>query len=390
MAFTATEASMASNPGPATMEYPYCAVVGYYRRAIVAPMERIEAKSASHVLTLPNAGTGVSTGLRRHYETIAVGELGAVWARRKLVVASILIALAIAETWLELTGLHYTGQAIIRPTFVREETAAAARTRPVAAAEAASLIESAAELIRSRSVASAVVTRLALDRDPGFTRPSFVVRKLSEFMHSSPVGRKLEQFVESVSSSLIARKLAELRAAVGLNSGPPDPDAAHDSAVTALMRDTKVSNDFRSYLITVSVTASDPAHAAMLANAIAAEYSREQAVQQLAESLAAAQQRLSDISVVYGPQHPSYLKARADVTSLESRLHTLRDPTAAFARPDLAGFDGGIAQSLMRAEKVMVPSGPNKKLVLAVAAVIGLGVGAALAMLFGRLRRRAV
>jgi uncharacterized protein involved in exopolysaccharide biosynthesis len=167
--------------------------------------------------------------------------------------------------------------------------------------------------------------------------------------------------------------LTRAAAAAGISNGPP---SAHDAAVARLLGQVKVTNDLRSYLISVSVTAADPARAARLANAVATEYLRGQALTQAEESYAASKREANDLSAVYGPRHPAYLDARAKQTRAEQLLTAVRDaPSEALGSEAIV-----IGQTLLPAEKVLVPSGPNAAIVFAIAAMLGLLAGLALAL----------
>src|SRR5260370_6464514 len=140
------------------------------------------------------------------------------------------------------------------------------------------------------------------------------------------------------------------------------------------MRQVRVPAEPRSYLISVVVTAADPERAAKLVNAVAAEYLRTKKLKELAATRSAAEHELADASYVYGPRHPSYLRALAKVEQLEAQIRTIGDAstTADLIKP-AAGY------SLIPAHKVMKPSGPNVSVVLALAILAGLSLGICLA-----------
>jgi hypothetical protein len=97
-----------------------------------------------------------------------------------------------------------------------------------------------------------------------------------------------------------------------------------DLAVNELMRKITVASEPRSYLISVTTTAGDPERAATLANTVASEYHRGQMLQQLADTTAAAEHELTQLSSVYGVRHPSYVLARTRLGTLQNRLILLR------------------------------------------------------------------
>jgi uncharacterized protein involved in exopolysaccharide biosynthesis len=301
--------------------------------------------TASVNFSVPTGEPG-SPGPRDRYEQITWKLLQSLWTQRRLVLACIATSLATSFAGLAYVGPRYTSEALIHITFTREEPNTAVRAAPVAAMDAGIMVESAARLMHSRALASAVVSRLALDR-------------------------------ETPPHSRFAGILARAQAFAGI-SEPPLP--AHETAVTRLLGQVKVTNDLRSYLITISVTAADPARAARLANAVATEYLRGQALRQAEESYAAAEREANDLSAVFGPRHPQYRDARAKQSRLEQQLAALRD-----APIETVGTEAiVVGQTLVPAETILVPSVPNAAIVFSVAAALGLLAGIGLAVLCDR------
>jgi capsular polysaccharide biosynthesis protein len=289
--------------------------------------------------------------LRAHYEGVVRDTLWIIWHRKLLVAAILVAALALASIALVLVGPRYTGEAIIQLSFSREESSGA-KSQPIVSMEAAAIVDSAARVIRSRATASAVVARLGLDKDPTFTQQSFSWRLLSS-----------------------------VRAALGMEQALPPRD--HDLAVSALMQQVAVTNEPRSYLISVVVTTRDPERSARLANAVAFEYLRAQMLQRLTETYAAVEGEVAELSAVYGMHHPDpkYLDARAKLERLQARLSALRQGEP---DEDVVNLVSSQRGQLLPAETVMVPSGPNIVLVLALTAGAALVLGAWLAVLLGR------
>jgi hypothetical protein len=214
-------------------------------------------------------------------------------------------------------------------------------------------VDSTARIIRSRGTASAVVSVLGLDTDPAYTR-----------------------------LSLPARALSSAWSFFGLPAPTP-----RDLAVARLMRQTTVTNDPRSYLITVAVTASDPERAAQLANWVASEYLRGRLRQQAIEAYAVAEREMTALSSVFGPRHPSYLNGSAKLGDLKAGLAAAREGVAteereAVVAQDMVRFAAG--QSLLPAEAVMIPSGPNAMLLFALTILAALAVGILLSLLAER------
>jgi uncharacterized protein involved in exopolysaccharide biosynthesis len=241
---------------------------------------------------------------------------------------------------------------MIQFNFVREEAAKDTKIAPTASVDATAVLNNAAPIIRSPATADAVVTRFDLDSDPAFAR-----------------------------GSLLWQAFSSVRSLFGFKEQQP---SAHDLAEQQLMRRIAVTSDPRSYLVSISVTASNPEWATKLANAVALEYLRGQLLQQVTESYAAAERELSDISAIYGSRHPAYQGAKTKLEALRSRLLSLRQ----------VSFDESVAsrvtgQSFVAAQKVMIPSGPNIILVLGLTALAELSIGAWLALQPWRFRRAA-
>ncbi len=265
--------------------------------------------------------------LRVHYEEVARETLGILWHQKLLIVGILFAALLFASIFLVLIGPRYTGEATIHLNFTREEPTTGTKIQPIASIDAVALVDGAIRVIRSRATASAVVARLGLDKDPEFARESNVWRVFS-----------------------IVRTL------FGLAAVEP---SQRDFAVNELMRKITVASDTRSYLISVATTAGDPERAARLANAVALEYLRGQMLQQLADTQAAAERELTQLSSVYGVRHPSYVLARTRLDTLQNRLTALRD-----GPPDDDTVRLVIGQSFVAAEKTLVPSGPRIILII--------------------------
>ena len=273
--------------------------------------------------------------LRSHYTGVVFETLQALWKYKFLIVGMAFAAVVLAAVALALVGPRYTSEAIILLNFVREESTSSAKVAPTATVDAAALVDRAARVMRSRATASAVVSRLGLDKDKEFAREPLQLRMLSE-----------------------------LRTALGMKTQTPP---AYDLAVTELMRRIRVTYEPRSYLISVAVTTGNPEQTALLANAVALEYLRGQVLQQLTDADAALERELAQLSLVYGERYPGYILGRTKLENLRTMSSAFRDQQFTDAAAQLA-----VGQTFIAAEKMMVPSGPN------VLPVLGLAVGGAL------------
>lgn len=286
---------------------------------------------------------------RVHYENALHEKLAILWARKLLISAIVGVALVLQSIALVLLGPRYTGEAMIQLSFTREEPATGARSQAIAALDAAAVADSKVRLIRSRATASAVVTRLELDKDPSFTR-----------------------------LPLSWQVFSTVRSAFGLAQPVP---SNQDLAINYLLEDMAVNNEPRSYLISISFTTPDPQRSAQLANTVAVEYLRGQLVQQLSESYAAIEREVGELASVYGVNHPSYLGGRAKLQRLQARLTALREGTS---DEDLSKLVVG--QSLIPADQAVIPSGPKILLMLGLAGGVALVAAAWLALLLSRRR----
>jgi capsular polysaccharide biosynthesis protein len=302
---------------------------------------------------MPLKKTNAIHAPRIHYEQVVYNKLRILWNHRFLVTAVHGVALAALSVALLLIAPSYTGEAMIQLDFTRDQTIGGEKVQSTAAVDAAAVVGGAARIIRSRAIAGAVVSVLGLDRDPAYTRLSFPARVLS------PVWSVL---------------------------GLPAP-TPRDIAVARLMEQTKVTNDPRSYLITVAVTTSDPERAAQLANWVASEYLRGRLREQAIEAYAVAEREMNALTSVFGPRHPSYLSGSAKLARLQAALAAARDGVVTEEREaviaqDMIRFAAG--HSLLPAEAVMLPSGPNILLLFVLTILAALAVGVLIASLAER------
>ncbi|MGY3446378.1 MULTISPECIES: GumC domain-containing protein [unclassified Bradyrhizobium] len=300
--------------------------------------------------------TGAINAPRMHYEQVVHNALGVVWRHRRLVTGTVVVALAAFLVAFMFMASRYTGEAIIQLDFVRNENIAGERLQSTAAVDAAAVVDSSARIIRSRGTASAVVSALRLDQDPEYTRPSRLERVLSH---------------------------------VGQYFGPHPATTPRELAITHLMKQITVTNDPRSYLISIAVTTSDPERAASLANWVASEYLRGRLRAQATEGYAAAERELAGLSAVLGPRHPTYLSAQAKLERLKQVMEGAEKDAALDNQDgapahDVVRFAAG--QTLLPAEAVMIPSGPNGPLLFALTFLAALVLGGLLSLLAERRR----
>ncbi|AWN38213.1 GumC family protein [Methylobacterium radiodurans] len=179
-----------------------------------------------------------SLSLQAHYEARNLGILTAIWRRRRAI--GILLALAFVGAGAVCLTLRdrYTAEAILQVDLGRPVSVPVGQAGQTAAPDTGAIVESEARVIRSRAVARRVVADLGLADELG-SRGGALLDRLAFWRAHAPAG--------------------------------PDPAAAERAAL-ALASGLTVTNDSRSYLITVGYTATDPARAARIANAFVDAY----------------------------------------------------------------------------------------------------------------------
>jgi uncharacterized protein involved in exopolysaccharide biosynthesis len=135
-----------------------------------------------------------------------------------------------------------------------------------------------------------------------------------------------------------------------------------------------VAKDTRSYLISISFTASSADEAARVVNTIAVEYIRDKWMQRKYGAVSAAEAELARLLTVNGDKHPKVLQAadaldaaRAD---LKAFLGSTDDGKA------LVGPDEGVKFAVLN----RTPTSPKGKVVLGLACMLGLLAGVGLAI----------
>jgi Mrp family chromosome partitioning ATPase len=275
--------------------------------------------------------------LRQHYEAHAFATLALLWRRKGIVLGSFLLTLLIATPTALFMSNRYTADVVIQARLARDDQLPQpGRTAPPAVTiDAASMIETETRMIRSRTTAQRVAQRLDLTKDPAF----------------------------EISYPLANRAMDMLASLWPWSKRTPDSTTPSAEALIAvqLMRRLSVTNDPRSYLITISDTSLSPELSARIANAFAEEYLRTRIE-------AAARRDFSELSAIYGPKHPLVLSAQA---KLEDAATNLR----------ISSND----QVVTVAEPIALPSGPNRTMIISVAALAGLVFGIVLVLLVERM-----
>jgi uncharacterized protein involved in exopolysaccharide biosynthesis len=227
---------------------------------------------------------------RAHYEDLAAHILLSIARHRRRIASLVAFALALALIIIPLMPRKYSAEAIVYPNLFSRE-----QGRPVALAsiDAASLVTGEARLIRSDAILRAVVRRLG--EDPEATKPRSWARHSLDWVRSMflPETRNLSPF---------DRTVAMLRSKVG------------------------VMHDTRSYLISISFTASSPEQAAWVVNAFAIEYLRDKAIQTRLDKVNSAEVALRQQLAVYGDKHPKTLQAAEELDAARASLELAMNP----------------------------------------------------------------
>jgi uncharacterized protein involved in exopolysaccharide biosynthesis len=288
-----------------------------------------------------------ASDLRGHYEDVTAKTLRSIARHIWVIVALVMLALTVAALLLWQLPRQYSVEVLVQPDLFLSEDSA--KDAPVATVEGSSFINGETRLIRSPMIARAVVKRLGLDRDPEFAGP---------------------------------RKLDWLRTAVlplAINS------SSLERATWRVGGKLEVVNDPRSYLISVSFTASTPKKAASVADAFALEYFRAKAMQRLADRVTATNRELAQQSARYGDKHPSIVQLRLKLETIRSRLQTVANSPAMSLR-DIGGNG-----SFTRADPDPRPSSPNGFLIFGLAFALPVALAPWLAIWLdsrGGVRRR--
>lgn len=293
---------------------------------VVSPREGMSATSPQPSVTPPQT---LQRGPMAFYEANAFETLRTLW-RKKLLLASFMAAgIVLALVGIAVSDKLYTANAVIQFDFARTDTGKLAP--PSATMDAAVLVEGEAQIIRSAALARRVVTRLKLDKDPAYTSRGFL-------------GHMLGALRRPAAGALALSNI--------------------DRAARQLSKQLTVTNNGRTYLITISVQSNTPEWSATLANAFLVEYVNDHVIQSLRDAAASSRSALADARATYGELHPSVIQAKASLAAAENRMRELEKigVEPADALPRVTG------QSFVRAEPEWLPSGPNP------VAFLGMGI----------------
>ena len=256
------------------------------------------------------------------YDVFRILEL--VWRRWWLVAASCAVGVVVAVLVAIAMPNQYTAEVVVQARLQEKDQ----QLRSEAWLDAATVMQTQLNLISSREFALRVVTSLGLAEVPNAAAPgSFLDRALAllTFWHSS-------------------------------SPSFPDSSVTHSVAVAdELLKKLEVINDARSLTIRIRYTSTLPEESARIANAFAQEFRRTR-----------VRGELADLAVTYGPRHPGVLRAQAQLDALGSR-----------STSDSVGI-------LDLAAPPISPSGPNRRLIVAVSLICSFAAGIVLVLILER------
>jgi capsular polysaccharide biosynthesis protein len=281
---------------------------------------------------------------RLHNEEVLLSTLRLFWRNRKLFAGAVALALALATIFLLLGPKQYKAESSIRLDF--ESGGAAAVTSRITQ-EASAVVESEARIMRSRNVAEDVVARLNLADNPKFSSAPGIMTRIFNFL--------------VLNSNVDDRRIGESAAA------PIARSPEFMRAVSAVMANTTVENDTKSYLVTISYQSGSPSDAATIANTLVQEYLREREVQSLFASVARLRSELGELGTRLGDRHPTFQSVKARLAEVENRIQATETTSQVVKSVSLDKFAAEIA---IPAQAPVTPASPNPKAAYAIAVLL--------------------
>jgi capsular polysaccharide biosynthesis protein len=222
---------------------------------------------------------------RAHYQNVAAHTLLSVRRRWRFIASCVALAVAVAFIIIPLLPRKYSATALIYPTLYSQDQG---KVVALASVNAESVVNGEARLVVSDVILQAVVRRLGLDQRADASQSLGWLRTLF-----FPETRSYSPF---------------------------------DRQVTMLQNKVEVKNDTRSYLISISFTASSADEAARVVNAIAVEYLRAKAVQRKRDAVTAAEIELARQLAVNGDKHPKVQQAADELGVARAALKAVMAP----------------------------------------------------------------
>ena len=273
---------------------------------------------------------------RSHYENVAIDALRSIRLHWQLILSCVALAIVLACLSLPLMPRKYSATAFVSPNLYSQEQG---KTAALASVDATSIVNGEARLILSDAALQAVVRRLKPDRP--------------------------EQQLEG------EQQLGWLRT---LFFPETRVETSLDREIATLRNKVDVAKDSRSYLISISFTASSADEAARVVNTIAVEYLRDKWMQRKYGAVAAAEAELGRQLTVNGEKHPKVLQAADALDAVRADLKAFMGSTD--DGQALVGPDEGVKFAVLN----RTPTSPKGKVVLGLACLLGLLAGVGLAI----------
>lgn len=223
---------------------------------------------------------------RAHYEELAARTLRSIVRHGRFIVSLVAFALVLACIIIPLMPRRYSAEALIYPNLLSREQG---KVVALASVDGAAIVTGEARLLRSDPILRAVAKRLG--QDPKATP----------------------------SRSWATRGLDWLRDAYLPETRNHSP---FDRTVAMLRNKVMVMNDTRSYLISISFTASSAEEAVQVVNAFVIEYLSDKVRQRRLNREVELRQQLA----VYGEKHPKALQALAELDAERAALEAAMNP----------------------------------------------------------------
>lgn len=195
-----------------------------------------------------------------------------------------------------------------------------------------------------------------------------VIETQSRLLQSHQVARRVVEELGRERLQPVVSKGGWLPAFYGNAKSPGDKT---EIAATRLLLGLSVMSDPRSYLITVRYTAGDSELASLIANAFVAELLRSTKLQTLSQQRSAAQATLSKQLAKFGDKHPGVAQAKTRVTATDDLL-----------KAQLSEAPDAILQAAGEnvTKAIAAPSSPNPPFVIGFLLLVGLAIGAGVAL----------
>ena len=230
---------------------------------------------------------------RAYYENLAFGTLLSIVRQKKLIASLMAIAVAIASMIMPLLPRRYSAEALVYPNLLSHEQG---KVVPLASVDGATIVTGEARLIRSDAILREVAKRLG--HDPGAPESRSWLTKSTDWFRTA-------WFPETRVYS------------------------AFDSAVAKLRNKVVITSDSRSYMISVSFTASTAEEAAQVVNTVVTEYLRDKVKQRWLNKVVSAETELRQQLALYGDKHPKTMQAVAELNAERASFEAATNSQAA-------------------------------------------------------------